>query len=96
MHTTLFYLGRSADDQCSSISKGSIIPYKTYVRTAFYQSNELTKNVILNGNIYYVLYLADTAFLLGTADHYENMTLKITLKTRVTLKMDRTKDMSKR
>ena len=72
IQTIFFYLGRFlkklADDQCSSITKSSIYHCKHIIHTTFYHSNELTRNLMFNGNIYYVLYFVDTAFLLGTAE----------------------------
>ena len=66
MQTTFFNLGRFlkklADDDCSSITKGSIYHSKTYIHTTFYHSSGLTRNLMLNGRIYY------TAFLLGAAE----------------------------
>ncbi len=38
--------------------------YQTYVHTSFLYESELTRNMTLNGCIYYVLYLYITAFLL--------------------------------
>ncbi len=58
MQTTLFYLKRFlkklADDQCSSMTKGTYLPYQTYVRTTFYHCNGLSKNLTFNGSIYNV------------------------------------------
>ncbi len=50
MQTSFFYLEifleKLADDQLSSIIKGSIyhVPYQTYVYTTFYHSTGLTRN----------------------------------------------------
>ncbi len=72
MPSTVFYLGRFlkklADDQCSSITKGSIYHIKHNVHTASYHSSGLTRNFMFNGSIYFMFMFADTAFLLGAAD----------------------------
>ncbi len=64
-----FYLGRFlknlADDQWSSLTKGSISHIKHYVHTTFYHSSWLTRNLMFNGSIYYVLYLQILRFYLG-------------------------------
>ena len=58
IQTTFFYLGRFlkklADDQCFSMTKGSIYHYQTYVHTTFYHGNGLVENQMLNGSINYV------------------------------------------
>ena len=46
-----------ADDQCSSISKGSNYHIKDNVHTTFQHRRRLTRKLIFNGSIYYVLYL---------------------------------------
>ncbi len=69
IQTTFFYLGRFlkklADDQCSSITKGSIYHINHYVHTTFYHSSGLTRNLMFNGSICYVLYLQILHFYLG-------------------------------
>ncbi len=53
------------DDQCSSITKESIYHIK-HVHTTFYHSSGLTRNLMFNGSIYYVLFLQILCFnLLG-------------------------------
>ncbi len=58
MQTTFFYLGRFlnklADDQCSSITNGSIYHVKHDVNTIFYHGSGLICNCTLNGRIYFV------------------------------------------
>ncbi len=58
---TFFYLGRflkkTADDQCSSISKGSMYHIKHNGHTTFYHVSGLTWNCMFNRSIYYVKYL---------------------------------------
>ncbi len=67
--TTFFYLGKFlkklADNQCSSITKGSIYHIKhDYVHKTFYPIRRLTRNLTFNGSIYYVLYLQILHFYL--------------------------------
>ncbi len=58
IQSTSFYLGKFlkklADDQCSSIPKGSIYNIKYNVHTTFYHKSGLTWNWMFNGSIYYV------------------------------------------
>ena len=61
MQATFFYLRKNlmklADDQCFSITKGSIYHVKHNGHTNFLPWDGLTWNCTLNGSIYYVLYL---------------------------------------
>ncbi len=62
IHSTSFYLERflkkSVDDQCPSVTTGSICHIKhTYDYTTFYHESELTWNSMVNGSIYYIWYL---------------------------------------
>ncbi len=50
------FLNKLADDQCSSITKGSIYHIK-HVHTTFYQVGELNRNWTFNGSIYHEWYL---------------------------------------
>ena len=57
-----------ADDQCSSITKGSVYDIN-YVHTIFYQGTELIRNLMFNGSMHVLCFtFADTVFLLGTAE----------------------------
>ena len=93
--TTFFYLGRLlkklADNKSSSITKGSIYHIKhntcirSYVHTTFYHSSGLSRNLIFNGSIYYVLYLQILCFYLGrqsthTCNLLEN-SLQVTIRS---------------
>ncbi len=68
MQTTFFYLGRFlkklADDQCSSVTKGSINHINSTKKKPF-TSSGLTRNWIFNGSIYYALYLQILRFYSG-------------------------------
>ena len=59
------FLKKLADDQCSSITKGSIYHIKHNVHTTFSYSSGLTRNWVINGSIYYILYLQILCFYLG-------------------------------
>ncbi len=64
-HAKYFLLPRKIPEQisrrwCPFITKGSI-----NVHSTFCYSCAFTRNLMLNGSINYVLYLQDTAFLLG-------------------------------
>ena len=53
-------------DQCSSMTKGSFYHIKQInLHTTFYHSSGLTRNLMFNGSIYYVLYLQILCFYLG-------------------------------
>ncbi len=70
MKTTFFYLEKSlkklADDQCSSIAKGSIyhINHISIQPLTTVVSGGLTRYLMFNGSIYYVLYLHILPFYL--------------------------------
>ncbi len=73
--TTFYYffsgrfLKKWPDNQCSSITKGSIYHIK-HVHIALYHTSWLTRNLMFNGSIYYVLCLQILHFyLLGQMLH---------------------------
>ena len=51
------FLKKLADNQCSSMTKGSIYHIKHMSNTTFYHGSGLTWNCMFNGSIYHVLYL---------------------------------------
>ncbi len=64
-HATYFLLPWKIPEEISCCSRPSVLfhnlrqylPYQTYVHTTFCHSSELTRNLMFNGSIYYVLYL---------------------------------------
>ncbi len=75
MHTSFFYLEsflkKLVDDQWSSIPKGSIYHIKhMYIQPFTKGRSGLTRNLMINGSIYYALCLQILCFYLVESNQY--------------------------